>query len=905
MATAAQINVRIGGDIRELNKALRDAEKSLKTAGQRLSDMSRELSLKLTLPMLAFGAASIKAAGEIEALNKSMDATFKGAGRTLGEARQEVNELRKAAEAPGLDFEQAVKASLRLQGVGFSAERARDIIKQFANAVATAGGTAESLNRVTVQLAQIQSKGKILNEDLMILKENMPGLSQEMIKAFGTADAEGLRKLGISTDEFISKLTTQLTELPRVEGGISNAIVNAGVAIKTFLASVGESLNKTFNISQKLEQFSTWLGGLADGFSKMSEGQQKAIAGLGVFAIALGPMIKVGQGAVFVVAKMYEGFLLLQKALLESLAGKAIPSAIAAFKALDTATKMTIVGAAIGVVLALGAAFYSLSESTDAATMSKKRLAEINVTAEQSISQERVSTGLLVDVLRSNTSTLDQKRDAIAKLNAISPEYFKGLNAEAVNLEVLNRGYGAYIENLLRAARAKVATEKLIAIDQQRSEKLAKRSQLQNTTSGERMAMAMTGQTPDTLIKQIDKEIEGLNAQENQIKNVIQANTEWANVTNKTAENQKKAGESIASLNDKVKTLQQSYENATIGSKEYYQLKKELSAASAALDKATKTEKKGVDELATSYAALDKASKVNKEEKAAVKSFRAQGNLAPIDTLDLIPEQTKPQESGPNLMAQRMQEVVEATNQYNKELKQAASGNDALMSKINTLVSTAVPGFDKMSNAVQDWANNAGKKAQSVLGAVENVFSQLTSLSSATTNKKIEDLDREMNARLELVKGNADAEEAIRADFEQRKYAIEAAGAKKRKRLSVIQGVINAAQGTLKGLADGGIVGAIIAAAIGAVQLAIISKQSYAKGTNNAPGGLSLVGEFGPELVNLPKGSQVTPNSKTMSMLNQMNSGASNINLNGEFRIAGSDLLLTVRRAEANARRGG
>jgi tape measure domain-containing protein len=778
----------------------------------------------------------------------------------LGEARQEVNELRKAAEAPGLDFEQAVKASLRLQGVGFSAERARDIIKQFANAVATAGGNAESLNRVTVQLAQIQSKGKILNEDLMILKENMPGLSQEMIKAFGTADAEGLRKLGISTDEFISKLTTQLTELPRVEGGISNAIVNAGVAIKTFLASVGESLNKTFNISQKLEQFSTWLGGLADGFSKMSEGQQKAIAGLGVFAIALGPMIKVGQGAVFVVAKMYEGFLLLQKALLESLAGKAIPSAIAAFKALDTATKMTIVGAAIGVVLALGAAFYSLSESTDAATMSKKRLAEINVTAEQSISQERVSTGLLVDVLRSNTSTLDQKRDAIAKLNAISPEYFKGLNAEAVNLEVLNRGYGAYIENLLRAARAKVATEKLIAIDQQRSEKLAKRSQLQNTTSGERMAMAMTGQTPDTLIKQIDKEIEGLNAQENQIKNVIQANTEWGQAATKT-------GDTV------VKT--------------------------------TEKQKSAVDQLATSYAALDKVSKVNKEEKAAVKSFRAQGNLAPIDTLDLIPEQTKPQESGPNLMAQRMQEVVEATNQYNKELKQAASGNDALMSKINTLVSTAVPGFDKMSNAVQDWANNAGKKAQSVLGAVENVFSQLTSLSSATTNKKIEDLDREMNARLELVKGNADAEEAIRADFEQRKYAIEAAGAKKRKRLSVIQGVINAAQGTLKGLADGGIVGAIIAAAIGAVQLAIISKQSYAKGTNNAPGGLSLVGEFGPELVNLPKGSQVTPNSKTMSMLNQMNSGASNINLNGEFRIAGSDLLLTVRRAEANARRGG
>lgn len=34
----------------------------------------------------------------------------------------------------------------------------------------------------------------------------------------------------------------------------------------------------------------------------------------------------------------------------------------------------------------------------------------------------------------------------------------------------------------------------------------------------------------------------------------------------------------------------------------------------------------------------------------------------------------------------------------------------------------------------------------------------------------------------------------------------------------------------------------------------------YAKGTNFAPGGMALVGERGPELVNLPRGSQVVPN---------------------------------------------
>ncbi len=41
----------------------------------------------------------------------------------------------------------------------------------------------------------------------------------------------------------------------------------------------------------------------------------------------------------------------------------------------------------------------------------------------------------------------------------------------------------------------------------------------------------------------------------------------------------------------------------------------------------------------------------------------------------------------------------------------------------------------------------------------------------------------------------------------------------------------------------------------------------FADGTNYAPGGVSLVGENGPELLNLPQGSQVTSNHKLMSAL--------------------------------------
>jgi hypothetical protein len=52
----------------------------------------------------------------------------------------------------------------------------------------------------------------------------------------------------------------------------------------------------------------------------------------------------------------------------------------------------------------------------------------------------------------------------------------------------------------------------------------------------------------------------------------------------------------------------------------------------------------------------------------------------------------------------------------------------------------------------------------------------------------------------------------------------------------------------------------------------------FAKGTTYAPGGMALVGERGPELVNLPKGSQVIPNHKMGA------GGGSNFNISVDAR---------------------
>ena len=55
--------------------------------------------------------------------------------------------------------------------------------------------------------------------------------------------------------------------------------------------------------------------------------------------------------------------------------------------------------------------------------------------------------------------------------------------------------------------------------------------------------------------------------------------------------------------------------------------------------------------------------------------------------------------------------------------------------------------------------------------------------------------------------------------------------------------------------------------ALGSLIKNTTSQQRFAVGTRNAPGGMALVGERGPEMISLPRGSQVLPAAQTANMM--------------------------------------
>lgn len=87
----------------------------------------------------------------------------------------------------------------------------------------------------------------------------------------------------------------------------------------------------------------------------------------------------------------------------------------------------------------------------------------------------------------------------------------------------------------------------------------------------------------------------------------------------------------------------------------------------------------------------------------------------------------------------------------------------------------------------------------------------------------------------------------------------------------------------------GGIFGGIFGGMFGGGQSAIARNGGigmYANGTNFAPGGAAIVGERGPELVNLPRGSQVVPNHRMGQSGNGGQAERQNVHVTSDVKVS-------------------
>ncbi|HSF71039.1 MAG TPA: tape measure protein, partial [Methylotenera sp.] len=458
-----------------LQKELAKVEKSLQRFGRKMQQIGTDLTQTLTVPIAGLGAASLKAFSDIERLEKGLIALM-GSSEA---AKAEMVKLREVAKLPGLGFEEAIKGSVSLQAVGFSADKARETLLAFGKAVAVSGGTREDFNEVIYQLAQMNSKGKILAEDFKVLQSRIPILGTLLQDAFGTRNIAAIRDSGVGAAEFTQGIIDAANKskvLANVTGGLGNAFENFKDSAKIAFATLGQSLATAFDAQNLLDKLAKSIQGVADWFSKLSPATQKFIAFAGLALATIGPLLLVfgklislaqlavlGFNTLVGAGKNLVGFFLL-------LPGRitAAVAAMGAFLGSLTAVQAALLGAGIGVaLLALAAAYTAIQKSAEKAGATQKALADIQSQAIQQTAQEVGVVRRLVDTAKDENETKANRIKALNELKRISPEYFGGLDAEKLKTADLIAISDRYAQSLINRAKAQLLATKIAEIDAQ------------------------------------------------------------------------------------------------------------------------------------------------------------------------------------------------------------------------------------------------------------------------------------------------------------------------------------------------------------------------------------------------------------------------------------------------------
>lgn len=500
------------------------------------------------------------------------------------------------------------------------------------------------------------------------------------------------------------------------------------------------------------------------------------------------------------------------------------------------------IGAIFAAVLLLTAGIVALVKVMNRQTAAQKAINDVQKQAKQDIIDQKVETESLLDVLKDENKSREEKEAALKRLNEISPEYFNNLSIEKSTTEELTAAGEAYIKNLEKQALVKAAQEKIDALRRENAQKEidieTKKSKWYETTAGAtRRATKSINENKDAI-----KELQGL-IDKNVDKTITTTTT---NTTTPDTDPDQPAGDPLKALEESHKAemlelkrqmierneTQEWYNNqALLKELEYLARKRELQAAA------------GEDTLDTDEAILDKQIKLRD-------GF--QKNIEDMDKTisNLEKEVIEMPEIDLESFDEEYQKGIEALDRYD-ELKEKIKTDEESQAELFTqemadltdAYEMGILSHEEFEKRKAEITRNYTKKSIEIYGEYLNsVGSIVNGLGEMFSDQK--------DAELEKAGDNAAQKEAI-----ERKYA------KKQQAVAKGQAAISAAQAILQLWAQPsvipepansifkGIQAAIIVGTTAAQIKKINAQQFYtggytAPGTKYQPAGIVHAGEF-------------------------------------------------------------
>jgi tape measure domain-containing protein len=280
--------------LNQVDAKIKATSKSLLTVGDSFRKAGFELSASLTAPLGLLSVKALQASADFEALKMQMEVLTGSAA----EGERVFNRLVKFAAETPFELNQLAKATNTLMGFGETADEAYDHLKLIGDIAAVSGG---DFNGITVAFGQVSAAGRLMGQDLLQLVNNgVPaikmlademGVPKERIKDLVSEGKVTFPILVRAFERATSKggmFEGGMEKLSRTSRGVWSTFKdNVNIA----LAKFGDEMQKSFNLTSKLEKFGQWIGRLAENFSKLYPETKKNIFIILGLAAVIGPLL--------------------------------------------------------------------------------------------------------------------------------------------------------------------------------------------------------------------------------------------------------------------------------------------------------------------------------------------------------------------------------------------------------------------------------------------------------------------------------------------------------------------------------------------------------------------------------------------------------------------------------------
>lgn len=311
------------------SQKLQAVGQAMKDVGDKMADMGKDLSMKLTAPIVAVGTIGVTYNAQMEQL-QTLFTTLTGSAE---EADRVIQQIQADAQRSPFDVQSLIKANQYLISAGVNADDAREVINALGDAIAATGGGNDELDRMAMNLQQIQNVGRASSQDIKQFANagiNIYGLLAETMGV----TTEQVKKMDVSYEDLAKALKKASAQGGKFEGAMESqsktttgSINKLKSTTQTLLGEITQAampvINKVIEMLQKV----------VDWFSSLDDSQKTMILKIAAVVAAIGPALVIGGKVISILGMIVSGIGMLMNPI--GLAVTAVVGLIAIFSKLN------------------------------------------------------------------------------------------------------------------------------------------------------------------------------------------------------------------------------------------------------------------------------------------------------------------------------------------------------------------------------------------------------------------------------------------------------------------------------------------------------------------------------------------------------------------------------------------